>query len=146
MMLSQLCCNIRFFFSLLERKVIRLYLRMRSITLFLIACVLIPPVFAFPEIDLVSLVFRRQPTYQSSEMIGDLVNGATTEVGRQVRDCISGIWSCDYPAEKVTISFPLQSLFTLVFLLIYSVCDRVSSWLGGLWVSRNKPAVMMGNN
>lgn len=107
---------------------------------------LIPPAFAFPEMDLVSQIFKRQPTYQSSEMIGGLVNGATTEVGRQVRDYISGIQSCKYAVEKVSISFPLPSLFTLVFLLIYSVCDRVSSWLGGLWVSGNKPAVMMGND
>ncbi|KAJ5498812.1 heme peroxidase [Penicillium expansum] len=43
---------------------------------------------------------RRQSTSGTSEMIGDLIDGATTAVGRQVRECITGAGSCENQDEK----------------------------------------------
>ncbi|KAJ5356485.1 heme peroxidase [Penicillium concentricum] len=55
----------------------------------------------FPGMDtLLNDIRRRQSTTGTSEMIGDLTDGATTAVGRQVRECITGVGSCENQEEK----------------------------------------------
>lgn len=61
--------------------------------------------YAFPGFDkLLRELARRQDAPQSRQMIGDLVEGATTEVGRRVRDCLLGDESCEVTTQKVVIS------------------------------------------
>lgn len=58
--------------------------------------------YAFPGFDkLLHGLARRQNDLQSREMIGDLVDGATTEVGRRVRDCLVGHGPCIASTQKV---------------------------------------------
>ncbi|KAH7169655.1 ligninase H2 precursor [Fusarium flagelliforme] len=60
--------------------------------------------YAFPGVDKLLHEFaRRQDAPQSRQMIGDLVKGATTEVGRRVRDCLLGDESCE-------VTRPLNSM------------------------------------
>ncbi|KAJ5952443.1 heme peroxidase [Penicillium vulpinum] len=55
----------------------------------------------FPGMDtLLNDIKRRQSTDERSEMIGDLTDGATTAVGRQVRECITNVGSCENQEEK----------------------------------------------
>ncbi|KAL4936409.1 hypothetical protein BDV06DRAFT_233436 [Aspergillus oleicola] len=56
---------------------------------------------AFPDMDSVlSDIDRRQSDSPTTEMIGDLSDRATTEVGRRVRDCIAGTQTCEDQAAK----------------------------------------------
>lgn len=43
----------------------------------------------------------RQSSSETSQLIGDLIDGATTTVGRRVRDCITEGSSCENQARKV---------------------------------------------
>lgn len=58
--------------------------------------------YAFPGFDkLLHELAGRPDDPQSRQMIGDLVDGATTEVGRRVRDCLDGGESCEATSLKV---------------------------------------------
>lgn len=62
----------------------------------------------FPGMDtLLNYIRHRQSITGTSEMIGDLPDGATTPVGRQVRECIAGVGSCENLEEKVRPLLPL---------------------------------------
>lgn len=66
----------------------------------------------FPGMDiLLNDIGRRQSTSGTSEMIGDLIDGATTAVGRQVRECITGAGSCENQDEKVRLLSPLLCVY-----------------------------------
>lgn len=57
---------------------------------------------AFPGMqDLFNEITSRQSSSGTSQLIGDLTDGATTTVGRRVRDCITEGSSCELQARKV---------------------------------------------
>ena len=66
--------------------------------------------YAFPGFDkALQGLARRQHDLQSQEMIGNLIEGTITEVGRRVRDCLVGDGPCVAPIQKVTQFYPRQS-------------------------------------
>lgn len=84
---------------------------MKYTTLFFLSIVVVS---GFPGMDiLLNDIRSRQSTTGTSEMIGDLIDGATTAVGRQVRECITGAGSCENQDQKVR---PL-----LILLCVYSI-------------------------
>lgn len=58
---------------------------------------------AFPGMrELLQDLSKRQDPDGSVEMIGDLATqGATTQVGQQVRDCLLNVTSCENPSPNV---------------------------------------------
>ncbi|OGM43977.1 hypothetical protein ABOM_007987 [Aspergillus bombycis] len=57
--------------------------------------------FAFSGIHhLIHEIQTRQSTSETGQLIGDLIDGATSSVGRRVRDCITGEASCELQARK----------------------------------------------
>lgn len=89
---------------------------MKYTTLFFLSLVVVS---GFPGMDiLLNDIRRRQSTSGTSEMIGDLIDGATTAVGRQVRECITGAGSCENQDQKVR---PL-----LILLYVHSINSEQS--------------------
>lgn len=84
---------------------------MKYTTLFFISLVVVS---GFPGMDiLLNDIRRRQSISGTSEMIGDLTDGATTAVGRQVRECITGAGSCENQEEKVRPLLPLLCVHSI---------------------------------
>ena len=70
------------------------------------------PALAFPGMsNLMAELAERQATTATPapEMIGDLIQGATTPVGNEVKNCLLGTISCQNLTPKVTISMGSRS-------------------------------------
>jgi hypothetical protein len=75
---------------------------------FLIAGVTVGTVLAYPGMknimmELDEIAKRQTAPNTTIEMIGDLINGATTPVGNLVKDCLEGTVSCEVVTPKVRI-------------------------------------------
>lgn len=71
---------------------------------------------AFPGIgELMRKPSERQAPNTTIEMIGDLVQGATTAVGNQVKNCLLSTGPCQDPSPKVCDNFCNLRILVLMF-------------------------------